>query len=101
MESLSLTPQQAKQLLAEAAARGVTVETLLESIINDSGKATDNGDASAAAETGQGHFQRSASPDEWAQALREWAGGHTAPPPPLTDYAVSRESIYTREDEML
>lgn len=34
---------------------------------------------------------------EWEQLLEEFA----VDGPPLSDYAVSRESIYTREDEML
>jgi len=34
---------------------------------------------------------------EWDELLEKLAVGG----PPLSDYAVSRESIYTREDEML
>lgn len=40
--------------------------------------------------------------EEWLRLWNEWVNSHdyiTAPP--LSDYAVSRESIYTREDEML
>ena len=41
------------------------------------------------------------SPEErarlWSESIEKLAVGGT----PLSDYAVSRESIYTREDEML
>ena len=41
------------------------------------------------------------SPQERAGLWREFIEKHAVGGPPLSDYAVSRESIYTREDEML
>jgi hypothetical protein len=41
------------------------------------------------------------TPEERVRLLNEFLAGHSVGGPPLSDYAVSRESIYTREDEML
>jgi hypothetical protein len=37
---------------------------------------------------------RTASTDEWSRALREWAESHDRTAPPLSDEAISRDSIY-------
>ncbi|MBH8562002.1 hypothetical protein I8748_07420 [Nostoc sp. CENA67] len=44
-------------------------------------------------------FYETATPDEWVKAFREWAASHHHNVPPLSDYAVSRQSMY--EDEEL
>ncbi|BAZ15224.1 hypothetical protein NIES4071_70960 [Calothrix sp. NIES-4071] len=44
-------------------------------------------------------FYETATALEWVTAFREWAASHHHNAPPLSDYAVSRESIY--EDERL
>jgi hypothetical protein len=41
------------------------------------------------------------TPEERVRLWREFLASHSVGGPPLSDYAVSRESIYTREDEML
>lgn len=41
------------------------------------------------------------TPEERARLLTEFFAKHSVGGPPLSDYAVSRENIYTREDEML
>jgi hypothetical protein len=42
------------------------------------------------------------SPEERARILEEWLANHSVGGPPLSDYAVSRESIYKeREDAQL
>ena len=41
------------------------------------------------------------SPEERARLWLEFTEKYAVGGPPLSDYAVSRESIYTREDEML
>jgi len=41
------------------------------------------------------------TPEERAQRWEELLEQFSVDGPPLSDYAVSRESIYTREDEML
>jgi len=44
-------------------------------------------------------FYETATAEEWVTAFREWAVSHYHDAPPLSDYAVSRESMY--EDERL
>jgi len=39
-----------------------------------------------------------ATPSELAQAFREWASSHDRNSPLLSDYAVSRESMYDNEE---
>ena len=41
------------------------------------------------------------TPEERVRLWNEFLASHSVGGPPLSDYAVSRESIYTREDEML
>jgi hypothetical protein len=41
------------------------------------------------------------TPEERVRLWNEFLASHSVEGPPLSDYAVSRESIYTREDEML
>lgn len=41
------------------------------------------------------------TPEERVRRWHEFLASHSVGGPPLSDYAVSRESIYTREDEML
>ena|SRR2546423_376404 len=98
MSASELTPELAKEILAAAAARGITVEAFLESVVSE--QQDDLPPASKAA-IDEEHFQLTATPEEWSRALREWINEFPSDAPPLSDYAVSRESIYTREDEML
>lgn len=68
-------------LLADAQMRGVSLDIVLRSLLA-------NGT----------HSPARATPAEW----EAWVASHdyiTAPP--LSDEAISRDSIYTREDEML
>lgn len=44
-------------------------------------------------------FHETATTEEWVTAFREWAASHCHDAPPLSEYAVSRESMY--EDERL
>ena len=39
------------------------------------------------------------NPGEWVRQFRAWADGHDPNIPVLSDEAMSRESIYTREDD--
>ena len=46
--------------------------------------------------------QEEITPQERARRWREWIDNHSVAGPPLSDYAVSRESIYKeREDAQL
>jgi hypothetical protein len=75
-------------LIAQAQMQGVSIDALLHEVLeaNEKGK----------------HFQETATPEEWENALRQWAGSHThITAPPLSDESLRRENIYTREDDML
>ncbi len=41
------------------------------------------------------------TPEERARLWEEFTREHAVGGPPLSDYAVSRDSIYSREDDML
>ena len=45
-------------------------------------------------ENGAHSLYANASPEEWAQAFRDWAESHTSGLPSLSEEAISRESIY-------
>ncbi|MBD2606309.1 hypothetical protein H6G81_17675 [Scytonema hofmannii FACHB-248] len=42
-------------------------------------------------------FYATATAEEWITAFQEWAASHCHDTPPLSDYAVSRESMYSDE----
>ena len=42
-------------------------------------------------------FHETATAEEWVKAFRAWAANHHHNAPPLSDYALSRESIYSDE----
>ena len=89
MSASELTPELAKEILEAAATRGVSVEAFLQDLISRE----------------VGHVEPDASPlspQERVKLWQEWVESHSfIKAPPLSDYAVSRESIYTREDEAL
>jgi len=78
-----IKPETAVRLAALARARGLSVDEYLKGLLGGA-----NGD----------HAQAK-SPEERARAFEEWANSHRSSAPPLSDEAVSRESIYTREDD--
>ena len=65
-------------LLAQAQASGMTVEEYLLSVVESAVLPM---------------AQQALSNEERATAFEAWAAGHR-PTPPLSDYAVSRESMY-------
>ena len=67
------------------------VETYLESVIEDS-----------LVDQEQTSFYQTLTDQEWNSELMDLINNPAfTKAPPLTDTAVDRESIYTREDEML
>ena len=44
-------------------------------------------------------FYETATPEEWARELRAWASNHASETPPLSEEAMSRESIYEGRGE--
>ena len=86
--TLELKPEIEEELVARARAEGLSTEEFvnreLEKLV-----------ASASAES-------KLTPEERARLWEEWLESHSVGGPPLSDYAVSRESIYKeREDAQL
>lgn len=44
-------------------------------------------------------FYETATPEEWSRALHEWAAGHDAATPLLSDADIDRESVYEGRGE--
>jgi len=88
--TLDLKPEIEEHIKAEAKARGLSVEDYILKVLE---RDTANGEV---------NFAVRATPEEWEKAFLEWV--HTPRPehPPLSDEAISRESIYReREDAQL
>jgi hypothetical protein len=88
--TLELKPEVEEHIKAEAKARGLSIESYILNVLE---RDTTNGEP---------NFAMSASPEEWEKAFLKWI--HTERPrhPPLSDEAISRESIYReREDAQL
>jgi hypothetical protein len=75
--TLNLKPEIEAGLIAQAQANGMTLEEYLLSMVEGTVLST----------------SRTMSPDERAAAFEAWSANHR-PTPPLSDYAVSRESMY-------
>lgn len=88
---LELKPEIEARVTALAAAQGVSVEEYIQNFLE------------SLASLDEEPSYDSMSPEQWAKEFEEWLDGHdyiTAPP--LTDEAISRESIYReREDSQL
>lgn len=86
--TITLRPDLEEELASRARAEGLSTEEFvnreLERLV-----------ASAA------HPMSKLTPDERVRLWQEFVTQHSVGGPPLSDYAVSRESIYSREDEML
>src|SRR2546428_8213377 len=81
-----LTPEEETKLQAQAKAEGVSIDALLRRAVLQMITAipqTDSGPLSA---------------EQWEKEFEEWLDGLPILPT-LSDEAISRESIYTREDE--
>jgi hypothetical protein len=80
--TLNIKPEIEAGLLAQAQANGMTLEEYLLSMVEG---------AALSAK------QKALPPEERAAAFEAWSAGHR-PTPDLSDYAVSRESIYEGRD---
>jgi hypothetical protein len=80
--TLNLKPEVEAGLLAQAQANGMTLEAYLLSMV----------EGTALAPT-----QKALSPEERIIAFEAWSANHR-PTPDLSDYAVSRESMYEGRD---
>jgi hypothetical protein len=81
-----LTPEEETALLAQAKAQGVSVDSLLRQAVLRIISAAPQGDAEPS------------SAQQWEKEFGEWLDSLPSLPA-LSDEAISRESIYTREDE--
>ena len=80
--TLNLKPEFEAGLFAQAQASGMTVEEYVLSVVESAVLPA---------------TQKTLSADERAAAFEAWSTGHR-PAPLLSDYAVSRESIYEGRD---
>jgi hypothetical protein len=87
MSDLQLTPELKNEIIAAATAHGLSVEEYLRTIINRDKELV----------------KKTLTPKEKARAFREWAENFPSKnSSPLSDEAISRESIYAeREDKQL
>jgi hypothetical protein len=81
--TLNLKPELEAGLFAQAQASGMTVEEYLLSVVEDVVLTT---------------MQKTLSSEERAAAFEAWSAGHR-PTPLLSDYAVSRDSMYDAHDQ--
>lgn len=84
---IEVQPDVAAKIAMQAQARGISIESYLRSLVEEKEIAS----VSSSAQT----------PTERAAAFRAWADSHKSDAPPLSDEAISRDSIYTREDTQL
>jgi hypothetical protein len=89
--TLILKPETEAQLIAQATAKGIPVEQYIQTWI----------EANLTTEVEQPFYQTAATA-KWLDAFTTWAKNHSSDAPPLSDKAISRESIYCeREDRQL
>jgi hypothetical protein len=78
-----------QSLMAKAKAQGVSLTSLLQPLAEDPSDVEE-----------KTFYER--TPTERAQAFLQWAASHHINAPPLSDEAISRDSIYgEREDNQL
>ncbi len=83
--TIEIPDEKAAALIAQAAARGLTIERWVEEIAGQHAQAQPISIA---------HLQK-ADPKEWARQFHAWAESHDRTSPLLSDEALSRESIYS------
>ncbi|BAU14419.1 hypothetical protein LEP3755_49660 [Leptolyngbya sp. NIES-3755] len=83
---LDLKPETEARLIAQAAARGMSVEELISATIDTLLTASDSDDAVL-------------SPQERAEKFVRWAKSHNIQTQPLSDEAISRENIYRERED--
>lgn len=79
---LEIPDERASLYRQKAEARGLTVEQWLLELADQSTPSTSIA-----------HLQKT-NPKEWMRQLRAWSQSHDRTTPPLSDEAISRESIY-------
>ncbi|BDC48571.1 hypothetical protein F183_A08870 [Bryobacterales bacterium F-183] len=85
--TLEVTEQQMEQYRKQAEARGLSLEQwLVQTADSHVPKAEDEPESFV-------HLQRT-NPEEWIRRFQEWVDSHDPNTPVLSDYAMSRDSIY-------
>lgn len=79
--TINLKPEIEAGLLAQAQARGMTLEEYLSSMVEGAVRMA---------------TRQTLTPEQRAAAFEAWSAGHR-PMPPLSDDAVSREAMYDRD----
>jgi hypothetical protein len=88
---LQLKPEIEDRLITRATKQGLSIESYLESLIEDILKNQE-----------KKSFYQVTTEEDWETALMNLINSPAfAVASPLSDAAISRDSIYTREDEML
>ena len=88
--TLDLKPEIEQRVKAEANAHGLSVEDYILKVLERE------------APNSEANFAQTASPEEWVKAFHDWVHNTRPAHPPLSDEAISRESIYReREDAQL
>jgi hypothetical protein len=82
---IEVQQETARRLSELAASRGLSVEAYLKTLLDS--------------EVTKSESSSQLTPREKANSFIEWANSHHLSAPPLSDEAMSRENIYTREDE--
>ena len=82
--TLEIEKETAETLAALAKAKGISIDAYLRLLL-ESKTASEATTAS--------------SPQERAKLWREWVDSHSIKAPPLSDYALTRESIYAERDD--
>jgi hypothetical protein len=81
--TLELTDEQARALKAQAEARGLSIEQLAQERVLHEDRESES----------WAHLQQD-DPEEWSRRFHEWVQSHDRTTPILSDWAVSRDSIY-------
>jgi len=81
---IELSPEKEAALKVQAEARGLTIEQWLLQLAEQQVQPALESIA---------HLQKT-NPKEWMRQFRAWAGSHDRTTPPLSDEAISRDSIY-------
>ena len=81
---IKVEPELASKIQARTRERGVSVDVYLRELIDEKGTVPEGG--------------KGLSSQERVRMLRDWASGHSANTPLLSDDAVSRENTYSDRD---
>jgi hypothetical protein len=82
--TLEIEKETAEALAAQAEARGISIDAYLRFLLQS--KATSE-------------EMKLSSPKERTRLWREWVDNHSIKAPPLSDYSLTRESIYAERDD--